>query len=117
MVNDLRIYARLAQRTSAAYYRRPAEMRYRYLLRVKKSQVQILSARPNKQALNLCYSTLGGRERRELGTMWRGVVLRRQLTDGQVLPGSTPVSRNCQPALITSCRTASELFGDRGSPA
>jgi hypothetical protein len=45
MVNDLRIYARLAQHMSAAYYRRPAEMRYRYLLGVKKSQVQILSAR------------------------------------------------------------------------
>ena len=34
--------------TAAEIWWRPAEMRYRYLLGVKWSQVQILSARPNK---------------------------------------------------------------------
>jgi hypothetical protein len=37
----------------AAYCPRPAQMRYRYLLGVKWSQVQILSARPQKGHLTL----------------------------------------------------------------
>ena len=48
MVNDLRVCERLARRHRGQTLALRAEMRYRYLLGVKKSQVQILSARPRK---------------------------------------------------------------------
>src|ERR1700704_914467 len=48
MVNDLRVCERLASLEAAAWQRRPAEMRCRHFLGVKWSQVQILSARPEK---------------------------------------------------------------------
>jgi Universal stress protein family len=46
MVNDMRVCERLAQPHFGRHWPRPAEMRYHYLLGVKWSQVQILSARP-----------------------------------------------------------------------
>ena len=46
MVNGLRVCERLALAQTAACHQRPGETGYRYLLGVKWSQVQILSARP-----------------------------------------------------------------------
>jgi hypothetical protein len=58
LVNDLRVCERVALAQTAADHQRPAEMRYRYLLGVKWSQVQILSARPEKCHLSCSFQFL-----------------------------------------------------------
>ena len=51
MLNDLHVHERHASRRWGENRQRTVEMRYRYSLGVKWSQVQILSARQEKQAL------------------------------------------------------------------
>jgi hypothetical protein len=48
MPNDLHVSERHTPRPGSEIRRRPGKTRYRYFLGVKWSQVQILSARPNK---------------------------------------------------------------------
>lgn len=52
MLNDLRVHERHASRRWGENRQRAGEMRYRYFLGVKWAQVQILSARHRKPALN-----------------------------------------------------------------
>jgi hypothetical protein len=53
MLNDLRVPERHLSRVNHEERRRPAETCYRCFLGVKWSQVQILSARPEKKGFDL----------------------------------------------------------------